>query len=95
MRQYEMMYIIQAHLDEEQTKDVITRIANIVESQGGQIDKTNEMGKRRLAYEINDVHEGYYVVLTFKSEPEALAEMERQISLTNQLIRHLIVSEDE
>lgn len=95
MRAYELMYIVRPDLDEESTKAVIERFQNLITEQGGQVEKVDEMGKRRLAYEINGFNDGYYVVVNFKGESGLTAELERQLRLSDQVLRHLIVREDD
>ncbi|EGL82390.1 30S ribosomal protein S6 [Caldalkalibacillus thermarum TA2.A1] len=95
MRAYELMYIVRPDLDEESTKAVIERFQNVIKDNGGEVEKVDEMGKRRLAYEIEGYNDGYYVVVNFKSNPDLVAELERQLRLNDNVIRHLVVREDE
>ena len=66
MRNYETMFIINPNLDEEATKAVIEKFSNLLKEQGVEIESIDEWGIRRLAYEINKLKEGYYVVINFK-----------------------------
>ncbi len=95
MRSYELMFIVRPDLDEEATKAVIERFQNVIQELDGEVVNLEEMGKRRLAYEIEDFKEGYYVVINFKSKPEKVQELERQLGLAENIVRHLIVKEDE
>ena len=63
MRKYEVMYIIAPNLEESAYKEIVERYNNVLTTNGAEIEKVNEMGKRRLAYEINDFTEGFYVLL--------------------------------
>lgn len=95
MRDYEIMYIIRPNIEEEAQKEVIERFSGILTENGATIDKVDEIGSRRLAYEINDFRDGYYVVLNFKSGQEAVAEFERRAKFSDDIIRHIVVRLDE
>ncbi|PSL45925.1 SSU ribosomal protein S6P [Salsuginibacillus halophilus] len=95
MRNYEILYIIAPNLDEDATKKTIERFSNILTDQGAEIVKVDEWGKRRLAYEINDFGEGYYVVLKVKANPEAINEFDRRVKLNDDIIRTLVVRDDD
>ncbi|MCK0469802.1 30S ribosomal protein S6 [Halalkalibacter sp. APA_J-10(15)] len=95
MRKYEIMYIIAPNLDEAATKEVIERFNNVLTTNGAEIEKVNEMGKRRLAYEINDFREGFYVLLNVQSNSEAIAEFNRLVKINESIIRVLITKDEE
>lgn len=95
MRKYEVMYILRPDLQEEANKASVERFASIVTNDGGEMEKLQEMGKRRLAYEISDLREGFYVLMNFKSEPQAVSELERVMKISDDVVRYLIVREDE
>ena len=95
MRKYEVMYIQRPDLEEEKRKANVERFNAIITDRGGEIAKSTEMGKRRLAYEINKNRDGYYVLTNFQADPEAVSELERIIKITDDVIRYLIVREDE
>lgn len=95
MRDYELLCLFPPDLDEEQTEGVLSHIRNTIESQGGAVEKVDLWGKRRLAYEINGHRDGVYALLLFKSEPAAIAELERVLGLATELIRHVVVRLDE
>jgi small subunit ribosomal protein S6 len=86
---YEVMYIIGPNLSEDDTKAVVEKFKELVE-QNGTLDEMEEMGKRKLAYEINDFSEGYYVLLKFTSDPSFPAELDRVLGITDGIIRSLI-----
>lgn len=94
MRPYEIMYIVQPTLDEEATKAIVERFSTLI-ANNGEVEKVDEIGKRRLAYEIEGFNDGYYVLMNFKAEPDVVKELERQIGLTEAVIRHLIVNDEE
>ena len=92
---YEVLYIINPTLSEEDTAAVVARFKTLVEENGGTLAEVDEWGKRRLAYPINDLEEGYYVLMTFSSEPSLPAELDRVMKITDSIMRSLIVCKDE
>lgn len=95
MRKYEIMYIIAPNLEEAAMKETIERYNEVLTSNGAEIEKIQEMGKRRLAYEINKIREGFYVLLNVNATPEAIAEFDRLIKINENVIRVLIVKDEE
>lgn len=95
MRKYEIMYIIAPNLDEAATKEVVERFNNVLTTNGAEIEKVNEMGKRRLAYEINDFREGFYVLLNVQANSEAIAEFNRLIKINESVIRVLVTKDEQ
>ncbi|RXJ02828.1 30S ribosomal protein S6 [Anaerobacillus alkaliphilus] len=95
MRKYEIMYIIRPNLEEAATKELIERFNGVLTDNGATIDKADEMGKRRLAYEIEDFREGFYVLLNVTAEPAAIAEFDRLIKINEDVIRLLITKDEE
>ena len=86
---YELMYIINPNLSEEETAAVVEKFKALVE-QNGTLEEMEEMGKRKLAYEINYISEGYYVLVKFTSAPEFPAELDRILGITEGVIRSMI-----
>ena len=86
---YELMYIINPNLSEEETAAVVEKFKGLVE-QNGTLDEMEEMGKRKLAYEINYISEGYYVLVKFTSDPDFPAELDRVLGITDGVMRSLI-----
>ena len=86
---YELMYITNPNLSEEETAGIVEKFKALVE-QNGTLDEMEEMGKRKLAYEINYISEGYYVLVKFTSAPEFPAELDRVLGITDGVIRSLI-----
>ncbi len=95
LREYELVYIIQPNLDEEQIQSVDGRLAHTIERYGGQITGTEIWGQRRLAYPIRKFLEGYYILHTVELPPEAVAQVERSLRLDENVLRYLIVRTDE
>ena len=86
---YELMYIIAPNLDEEATAAMVEKFKTLIE-ENGTINEMEEMGKRRLAYPINDFVEGYYVLVKFTSAPAFPAELERILGITESVLRSLV-----
>lgn len=86
---YELMYIINPTLGEEDTAAVVEKFKALVE-QHGTVDEMELIGKRRLAYEINDLTDGYYVLVKFSSTPDFPAELDRILGITDGVMRSLI-----
>ena len=86
---YECMYVLNPNLTEEETAAIVEKFKALVEA-NGTLDEMEEMGKRKLAYEINYLTEGYYVLVKFTSGPEFPAELDRVLGITDGVIRSLI-----
>lgn len=95
MRDYEVMYILNAELDEEGIDGAVTRFEDVVKNGGGEIVKTERWGKRRLAYEVNDKIEGYYVLMYIKCPSNTVQELERILKISDDIIRHLLIKKEE
>ena len=91
---YELMYIINPNLSEEETAAVVEKFKALVE-QNGTLEEMEEMGKRKLAYEINYISEGYYVLVKFPSAPDFPAELDRVLGITDGILRSLITRRPE
>lgn len=91
MKEYELTYIVRPDLDEETLGAVEARVAQTITTNGGQVHKTDHWGKRRLAYPIRRYNEGYYILLRTELTDKAIAEAERQLKLSEDVIRHLLV----
>ena len=85
---YEVLYIIDPTLGEESTAALVEKFKAMVEAEGT-LTNIDEWGKRRLAYPINDLHEGYYVLMNFEANPAFPAEMERVMKITDGIMRCL------
>ncbi len=93
MRKYECVYIISPTLEEEQVKAMVERFNNLV-SQNGELESTEEWGRKKLAYEVQDQKEGYYVLMNFSANPDFPAELERNFKITEEVLKYLIVSKE-
>ncbi|WP_186576876.1 30S ribosomal protein S6 [Aquibacillus kalidii] len=95
MRKYEIMYIVRPNIEEEAQTALIERFNGILTDNGAEIEKVEEKGKKRLAYEINDFRDGYYVLINFKGDQNAINEFDRQAKFSDDIIRHIAIREDE
>ena len=95
MNQYEVMYVIDTTLDDQARAALINRFSELVVANGGQVDRVDEWGKRRLAYPINDLMEGYYVLMTFTAAAAIPAELDRIFRITDGVMRSMIVCKDQ
>ncbi|MFZ4514862.1 MAG: 30S ribosomal protein S6 [Acidimicrobiia bacterium] len=91
MRPYEVMVIFDPELDDVAVRDNVERSKKLIESMGAEPGYIDFWGKRRLAYEINRKTEGYYVVMQAMSEPAAMAELHRTLSLADEVVRHKVL----
>ena len=95
MNKYEVLYIIRTDLEEEAIKAVVEKFSAVITANGGEIEKCDEWGKRRLAYPIDYKNEGYYVLVKFTSNPAFPAELDRILGITDGVIRSMIVRRDD
>jgi small subunit ribosomal protein S6 len=91
---YEVMVIVHPEVDEEGVTAFNEQIANFVSSQGGEVVKTDVWGRRKLAYAIAKQSEGTYVVLQMQLDGSHLAELDRNLKLNEQVIRHMVLRRD-
>ncbi|PPA68493.1 30S ribosomal protein S6 [Jeotgalibacillus proteolyticus] len=95
MTKYEITYIIRPDVDDEQKKAINERFATILTSNGAEIIESKEWGKRRLAYEINEYREGIYHIVKLTSGSEAINEFDRLAKISDDIVRHMTVREEE
>jgi small subunit ribosomal protein S6 len=95
MRPYELMYLMPPTADEERLSAVSERLQSAITSLGGKVDKVAPPARRRLAYEVAHHRDGHYGVLEFSLPPAQSREFERTISLTEDILRHIVVRRDE
>ena len=91
MNQYEVMYVIDAALEDGARVELINRFSDLVKKNGGEVDRVDEWGKRRLAYAINYKTEGYYVLMYIKAPAELPRELERNLQISDSVLRYLVV----
>ena len=93
MNKYEVMFILNPELSEEDTQAVIVKFKDMIAG-AGEVENLTEWGKRRLAYLIQDFAEGYYVIIDFASDPEFPAELDRVMKINDSIIRHMITRKE-
>jgi small subunit ribosomal protein S6 len=91
MNSYETLFIIKPTLTEEETAKQISAVQNSVTELGGEVVATNDMGLRKLAYEIDKNPRGYYVVVYHKSNPSSIAEIERRLRYNEEVLKFFTV----
>lgn len=94
MRKYEGAFILLSNLEEDVRNAEIEKIKNIVTNYSGTVDKVNEWGHRRLAYEINKKRDGYYVIINFTSNADAVNEVDRICKISDNVLRHMITVDE-
>ena len=87
MRHYEVMVILDPTLDERTVGPSLDTFLNVIRTSGGNVEKVDVWGKRRLSFEINKHAEGIYAVLDVNAEPDAVKEMDRQLGLSESILR--------
>ena len=93
-RDYELGFILNPEVNEEQTRTILERIEQIVSNYGGQIMRVNQWGRRRLAYPIERNRDGFYVFIDMILTPETVSELDRTLKVSEEVIRHLIKRRD-
>ena len=91
MREYETLFIINPDLDEEATKAVIEKFSSLLENEGGEVLKVDEWGKKRLAYEVNEISEGYYVLMTLKPN-RMFPGASKGFKIDGNILRYIVVN---
>ena len=91
MNQYEIMYVIDPALEDSARTELINRFSELVKKNGGEVDRVDEWGKRRLAYAIQYKTEGYYVLMYIKAPAELPREIERNMQISDSVLRYLTV----
>ena len=91
MNKYEVVYILDTKLDDAQKEALIERFKGVVESANGSVEGVDKWGVKKLAYEINFKSEGFYVLMNFTANAEVPAELERQMRITDGVMRFIVV----
>ncbi|MDF2984687.1 MAG: ribosomal protein [Eubacterium sp.] len=93
LKKYETIFIINSEVGEESTKALVEKFKTMLET-SAQLESIDEWGKRKLAYEIDDKNEGYYVLANFSSEPSFPAELERVYKITEGILKYIVIAKD-
>lgn len=91
MRSYELVFIVHPEIDGDDFTAIVERVTGLVERNSGKVTEVNIWGSRRLAYPIQDQWEGQYVLMLIEIEPQGVIGLERDLTLIEQVIRHLVV----
>ncbi|MCM8711945.1 30S ribosomal protein S6 [Clostridium sp. SYSU_GA19001] len=95
MRKYETIFILHPSLDEEAVKANVEKFKGVIENGGGVVDNVDFWGKRKLAYEIAKVNEGFYTLINFSANSDLPKELDRIFRITDGVIRHIIIKEEK
>ena len=95
MRQYELMYILQPTLSAEEQTALVERYNDLIASMNGSVEKTDRWERRQLAYELKGYRDGYYVVVDFQGDSALINEIDRQMKITEPILRHMIIRKDD
>jgi small subunit ribosomal protein S6 len=95
LREYEVLFIVRADLDDDKVQDIVKRVNTLIEKAGGSVERTNIWGKRKLAYEVKHQKEGSYILQDFQIGPDRIPELEAALKITEEVLRHLIVRKPE
>ena len=90
MNKYESVVIINPNVEETALKELIERFSTLINTDG-KVEQVNELGKKKLAYEIKKNKEGYYVVYDFEANPSLIAELERNYRITDEVIKFIVI----
>lgn len=90
MNKYESVVIINPNVDENSLKELIERFKTLINTDGN-VEQVNELGKKKLAYEIKKNKEGYYVVYDFEAKPSLIAELERNYRITDEILKFIVI----
>ncbi len=94
MNKYETVMILNSTISEESRNNAIEKVKNYIQ-ENGEIEKTEDIGKRKLAYEIKKNKEGYYYIIEFMAEPESIVELERIYRITDEILKFIVVRKDD
>jgi small subunit ribosomal protein S6 len=95
MRNYELTFIVPTDVSEEELNGVVSQVQSWVEGTQGKVTRVDQWGRRRLAYHIAEYNEGFYVLLDVEMNPAATAELERNLKLSDKVMRYLLVRADD
>ena len=96
MRTYEIMYIVRPNIEEDAKKALVERFNGILASEGSEVLEEKDWGKRRLAYEINDLKEGFYNIVRIKTDNnKSTDEFQRLAKINDDIIRYIVIREDQ
>ena len=91
MKAYELLFFVAPNTDEETRAGVMKRIDVAITAEGGVVDSVEDWGKRKLAFEINDLTDGDYTLINFHADPQQIAELDRVLRINDAVKRHMVV----
>ena len=95
MKAYELLLLLNPSLDEESRAAVLDKVQGVITADGGVVDNLDPWGKRKLAFEIEKMTEGDYVLIDFHTTPAAIAELDRVLHITDSVVRYMIVRRED
>ena len=95
MKAYELLYFVSPTLEDEAKNAVADRIKGVIEQESGKVDEVDNWGKRKLAYEINELTEADYTLVNFHANEDQIAELDRVLRISDNVIRHMITVRPE
>ena len=95
MKAYELLLLLNPSLDEETRAAALEKVQGVITADGGVVDKVDTWNKRKLAYEINKLNDGEYVLIDFHTMPTAIAELDRVLRITDPVVRHMLISRED
>lgn len=95
MRKYELLFIVDPKLEQEELNTVNEKISGTISSGGGEVIEQNDWGTRRLAYQLGHLEEGHYILTEFRADPAQIKPLDRQLRLLQRVIRFIIVNQEE
>lgn len=90
-RTYETVFIVRPNLDEDAVDKTVAGVEEFIKAQGGTIESTEKKGRKRLAYEVDKMRDGFYVVIEFKAQADFIVPLKRMMTLSEEIIRNLVV----
>ncbi|MDO5096039.1 MAG: 30S ribosomal protein S6 [Peptostreptococcaceae bacterium] len=94
MKNYELVYVLKPAIEDEAKEAVLDKVKAVIEA-SGEVEKVDVWGVKKLAYEIQKLREGYYVLVTFKASVDVPKELDRNLKINDNVIRHMVVCLDE
>ena len=94
MNKYESVIIISPSVEEEGIKNLIKKFSDLINTDG-KVESVEEIGKRKLAYEVKKNKEGYYVLINFEAKPSLISELERNYRITDEVIKFIVVRKED
>ena len=94
MTKYESMYILKPNMEDQARNDIISKFSSVVENNGGKVEKVDEWGVKKLAYAINYITEGYYILMDFEAPSDVPAELNRNYKISDEVLRYIVINKE-